>query len=149
MIHARRGNDKRDEGHDLFSGLLDAADEEAGERVAISDRELMGKLNLYDSPYYLSHRTFQAISSPSFWCVSFCRMVNRFTHEEQAGHETTAHTICCTALRVTVKQFKLTLPSYSCISCAVPRSAREALRRDMCCVGRTRCIGSNVGVRRH
>ena len=47
MIRARRSGEKRDEQHDLFSGLLDAADEEAAGRVAISDRELMGKPNHY------------------------------------------------------------------------------------------------------
>ncbi|VDB86106.1 unnamed protein product [Peniophora sp. CBMAI 1063] len=47
MIRSRRSGDKRDERHDLFSGLLDAADEEAGGRVAISDRELMGNIFIF------------------------------------------------------------------------------------------------------
>ena len=44
MIRKRRSGEKREERHDLFSGLLDAADEEAGEKGAISDRELLGEI---------------------------------------------------------------------------------------------------------
>jgi hypothetical protein len=50
MVEARRNADKTEQRHDLFSGLLDAAAEEPDNRVALSDRELLGK-------YLMSHRS--------------------------------------------------------------------------------------------
>ena len=43
MVEARRNGDKAEERYDLFSGLLDAAEEELDDRTALSDRELVGK----------------------------------------------------------------------------------------------------------
>ena len=43
MVEARRNADKADQRYDLFSGLLDAAEEEQDDRAALSDRELVGK----------------------------------------------------------------------------------------------------------
>ena len=49
MVEARRKADKTDQRHDLFSGLLDAADEEKDNGVTLNDRELLGK-------FPMSHR---------------------------------------------------------------------------------------------
>jgi hypothetical protein len=42
MVEARRNADKVEERYDLFSGLLDAAQDESGGEVALSDDELIG-----------------------------------------------------------------------------------------------------------
>jgi hypothetical protein len=43
MVEARRNADKVEQCHDLFSGLLDAAEDEQGSEAALSDEELIGK----------------------------------------------------------------------------------------------------------
>jgi len=43
MVEARRKSDKTEQRHDLFTGLLDAAEEEPDNGVALSDQELLGK----------------------------------------------------------------------------------------------------------
>jgi hypothetical protein len=50
MVDARRKGDKTEQRHDLFSGLLDAAEEEPDNGVALTDQELLGK-------YPMSHRS--------------------------------------------------------------------------------------------
>jgi hypothetical protein len=50
MVEARRNADKVEERYDLFSGLLDAAQDDPGSRAALSDDELMGG--------YLTSRSF-------------------------------------------------------------------------------------------
>jgi hypothetical protein len=42
MVEARRNADKVEERYDLFSGLLDAAQDEPGGEAALSDDELIG-----------------------------------------------------------------------------------------------------------
>jgi hypothetical protein len=42
MVEARRNADKVEERYDLFSGLLDAAQDDPGSRAALSDDELIG-----------------------------------------------------------------------------------------------------------
>jgi hypothetical protein len=42
MVEARRNVDNVDQRHDLFSGLLDAAQDEPGSEVALCDDELIG-----------------------------------------------------------------------------------------------------------
>ena len=42
MVEARRNADKVEERYDLFSGLLDAAQDEQDSRVVLSDEELFG-----------------------------------------------------------------------------------------------------------
>ena len=42
MVEDRRNADKVDERHDLFGGLLDAAQGELGSEVALSDEEAIG-----------------------------------------------------------------------------------------------------------
>jgi hypothetical protein len=42
MVEARKNADKVEERYDLFSGLLDAAQDEPGSEAALSDDELIG-----------------------------------------------------------------------------------------------------------
>jgi cytochrome P450 len=42
MVEARRNADKVEEHYDLFSGLLEAAQDEPGSEATLSDEELMG-----------------------------------------------------------------------------------------------------------
>jgi cytochrome P450 len=42
MVEARRSADKAEERHDLFSGLLDAAQGELDSEATLSDEELIG-----------------------------------------------------------------------------------------------------------
>jgi len=42
MVEARKDADKVEERYDLFSGLLDAAQDEPGSEAALSDDELIG-----------------------------------------------------------------------------------------------------------
>jgi len=42
MVEARKGADRVDECYDLFSGLLDATQDEPGSEAALSDDELIG-----------------------------------------------------------------------------------------------------------
>jgi hypothetical protein len=42
MVETRRNADKVEERHDLFSGLLDAAQDDLGSEMALSDDELIG-----------------------------------------------------------------------------------------------------------
>ena len=42
MVEARRNGEKAEERHDLFSGLLDAAQDEPGSEAALRDKELFG-----------------------------------------------------------------------------------------------------------
>ena len=49
MVEARRNSDNAEQRHDLFNGLLDAAQDELDNGAALSDEELMGE-------YSMSHR---------------------------------------------------------------------------------------------
>jgi hypothetical protein len=42
MVEARRNADKVEERYDVFSGLLDAAQDESGREGMLSDEELIG-----------------------------------------------------------------------------------------------------------
>ena len=46
MVADRRGAETKEEHHDLFSGLLDAAHDEPDGGVAITEQELLGKSQL-------------------------------------------------------------------------------------------------------
>ncbi|KAI0261701.1 cytochrome P450 [Russula aff. rugulosa BPL654] len=47
MVEARRDVDKVEERYDLFSGLLDATQDETGGKAALSDDELMGNMFIF------------------------------------------------------------------------------------------------------
>ena len=42
MVEARKNGDKVEQRYDLFSGLLDAAQDEQGSQAALGDDELIG-----------------------------------------------------------------------------------------------------------
>ena len=42
MVEARKDADKEEERYDLFSGLLDASQDESGSEAVLSDDELTG-----------------------------------------------------------------------------------------------------------
>ncbi len=46
MVNARRSAETKEERHDLFSGLLDAAHDNPDGSVAITEQELIGKCQL-------------------------------------------------------------------------------------------------------
>jgi hypothetical protein len=46
MVEARRTSHEVEERHDLFSGLLDASQEEMNDGQALSDEELLGKCSI-------------------------------------------------------------------------------------------------------
>ena len=50
LVDARRSADEKEERHDLFSGLLDAAQGDLDGGPAITERELIGNL-----PYRIGH----------------------------------------------------------------------------------------------
>lgn len=47
MVVARRNADTVEERYDLFSGLLDAAQEEPDDEAAITEQEVIGKYDVY------------------------------------------------------------------------------------------------------
>jgi hypothetical protein len=97
MVEARRDADKVEERYDLFSGLLDAAQDESGNEAALSDDELIGWYSLSDRSAFIQ------VALPSLLGNMFIFLL--------AGHEvrsfpssshvvpiqflqTTAHTLC-------------------------------------------------------
>jgi hypothetical protein len=46
MIEARRNSDNVEQRHDLFNGLLDAAQDELDDGAALTDDELIGECSL-------------------------------------------------------------------------------------------------------
>ena len=53
MVEARRSSHEVEERHDLFSGLLDASQEEMNTGAALSDEELLGKHRSHPWKVYL------------------------------------------------------------------------------------------------
>jgi hypothetical protein len=47
MVGARRNADKVEERYDLFSGLLDVAQDEPDDEAAITEEEIIGKYDVY------------------------------------------------------------------------------------------------------
>ena len=96
MVEARKGADKVEERYDLFSGLLDAAQDEPGNEAALGDDELIGWYSLSD------HSAFIEVDLPPLLGNMFVFLL--------AGHEvrsfpssrvvaiqslqSTAHTLC-------------------------------------------------------
>ncbi|KAH9998659.1 cytochrome P450 [Russula vinacea] len=77
MVEARRNTNKVEQRHDLFSGLLDAAQEDLGSEKVLSDEALIGG---FSASRFLK-------SAPSIFSANmFIFLV--------AGHATTAHALC-------------------------------------------------------
>jgi hypothetical protein len=53
MVEARGNADEVEQRYDLFSGLLDAAQDEPGSKAAISDNELIGGFSRRDRSAFL------------------------------------------------------------------------------------------------
>lgn len=53
MVEARRNSDDVEQHHDLFNGLLDAAQDELGDGAELSDDELIGG---YSMSHHLGFR---------------------------------------------------------------------------------------------
>ncbi len=47
MVEARRNAEKVEERYDLFSGLLDAAQDEPDDEAVITEEEVIGKYDVY------------------------------------------------------------------------------------------------------
>lgn len=47
MVEARRNTDKAEERYDLFSGLLDAAQDGSEDEAIITEEEVIGKYDVY------------------------------------------------------------------------------------------------------
>ena len=56
MVEARRNTDKVDHSVDLFSGLLDASQDELGSEAALSDDELIGGYSIIVIVRHVGHR---------------------------------------------------------------------------------------------
>jgi hypothetical protein len=65
MVDARRKGDKTEQRDDLFSGLLDAAEEEPDNGVALTDQELLGKY-LMSHPFTNSESVLIAVQGNMF-----------------------------------------------------------------------------------
>jgi cytochrome P450 len=100
MVEARRNADKVEERYDLFSGLLDAAqDEQAGEG-ALSNEELIGgyiDVGIVQHSWKASYPPFQET------CLSFFLLDMRYdlpplpaVLPQNGSLQTTAHTLCFT-----------------------------------------------------
>ena len=68
MVDTRRNAETKEEHHDLFSGLLDAARGDLDGGPAITEQELIGKcyLSYHDAHEKSSHSPSQGILSSSF-----------------------------------------------------------------------------------
>jgi len=73
MVEARKDADNVEERYDLFSGLLDAAQDESGSEAALTDDELIGWYSLSD------HSAFIEVVLPLFLGNMFIFLL--------AGHE--------------------------------------------------------------
>ena len=70
MVEARKNADKVEQRHDLFSGLLDAAQNETGSETALADEELIGG---YSTPRSLGILENHLTCLPrKHVCLSFC-----------------------------------------------------------------------------
>jgi hypothetical protein len=64
MVNARRNAETKGEHHDLFSGLLDASDNDLDGAAAITEEELIGEC--YHIAHEGSHPPYQGICLSSF-----------------------------------------------------------------------------------
>ena len=69
MVEARRNEDKVEERYDLFSGLLDAAQDELDPKAALNEEELMGG---YSILHHLEFRKYSIRDPRKHVHLSFC-----------------------------------------------------------------------------
>ena len=100
MVEARRNGDKVEERHDLFSGLLDAAQDEPDIGAGLSDEELIGWYSTLQLFIILEkHLTFPPRKHVH---LSYCRTrgwifpVLHAVSPQSISPQTTAHTLCFT-----------------------------------------------------
>ena len=71
MVEARRNSSEAEQRYDLFSGLLDASQEESNDGVALTDDELIGEhSNVTPFPHsleVLTRHSRQHVYLPSCW----------------------------------------------------------------------------------
>ena len=71
MVEARRDADKEEKRYDLFSGLLDATQNELDSEVTLSDEELIGVHSITQSfsilGKWLTHPFRKHVHFPSCW----------------------------------------------------------------------------------
>jgi hypothetical protein len=94
MVKARREGDKVEERYDLFSGLLDAAQDEQGGEVVLNDDELMGGCSM--------SRSFEIHVLPVLPGNMFIFLI--------AGHEVR---FSCSSCGVVPKQFSADHSAYT------------------------------------
>jgi hypothetical protein len=69
MVEARRAGDKIEQRYDLFSGLLDAAQEEQGREAVINEEELIGGYS-FSGSFVIRKASY---SPPrKYVCISSC-----------------------------------------------------------------------------
>ena len=98
MVEARRNAEKVEQCHDLFSGLLDAAQDEQGDEAALSDDELVGG---YSSSRLSDIFLKATCPSSQGTCLSFFLLDMRWdpsllpaVFALNSVLQTTAHTLC-------------------------------------------------------
>ena len=93
MVEARRNADKVEQHHDLFSSLLDAAQDEPDNRAALNEEELMGKyiIALLEASYSSSQETCLYFFLPDMrWDPPLLPAVLF----QNGSLQTAAHTLC-------------------------------------------------------
>jgi len=99
MVEARKNADKAEERHDLFSGLLDAAQDQMGSEAALSDDELMGWYSLLDHLAFMEFVLHPLVGNMFIFLLAG-HEVGSFPSSSRHGvvhiHflQTTAHTLC-------------------------------------------------------
>ena len=97
MVEARRNAEKVEQCHDLFSGLLDAAQDEQGDEAALSDDELVGG---YSSSRLSDILLKATCPSSQGTCLSFFLLDMKWDPSLpvvlslNGFLQTTAHTLC-------------------------------------------------------
>jgi hypothetical protein len=97
MVEARKDADKVEEHYDLFSGLLDAAQDESGSEAALSNDELIGWYSLSDHSAFIEV-VLPPLTGNMFIFLLAGHEVGSFPSSSRAVPiqflQTTAHTLC-------------------------------------------------------
>jgi len=97
MVEARRNADKTEQRYDLFSGLLDAAQDDLDNEAALSDQELLGNSPM-SHRFAFSESVLLAIPGNMFIFLIAGHEVSPSPFScsvaERVAPQTTAHTLC-------------------------------------------------------